>query len=119
MPALVPLDPTSPEDIERMWDLMTHHHVPTGEYTQVQFGLACPDHATGEFLAQYLAHSADFTAAVPCPRVSEDGREYWDLAVTSYGAGLSLAFLRQVCRTVRVASARFGCRVYAWERAAA
>ena len=102
-----------------MWDLMTHYHVPSGDQTQVQFWLACPDRATGEFVAQYLAHSADFTATVPRPRVSEGGREYWDLAVTSYKGGLSLAFLRQVCDTVLVASARFGCRVYAWGRTAA
>src|SRR2546421_8860890 len=30
----------------RMWDLMTHYHVPSGDQTQVQFWLACPDRAT-------------------------------------------------------------------------
>jgi hypothetical protein len=107
----------SAEDVNRVWDLITRAGIKPGRPHRVQFSIACPNRPTGEFLAQYLSHSAGFAPAPLHPLVSEDGEEYWDLEVVSFEGSLSLAFLLQVCSTVHAATTRFGCRLYAWGRA--
>jgi hypothetical protein len=110
-------DTGSPEDVNRLWDLMARNRTPPATPHRVQFSIACPTRAAGEFLVQYLEHSAGFRPAVLRAAVSEDGVEYWDLDISSYEGSLSLAFLRKVCSTVHAAAKRFGCRLYAWGRA--
>jgi hypothetical protein len=115
IPDNVEPDTASPEDVERMWDLITRRGAPPSVLHRVQFTLACPDGMTAQFLAQYLGRSADFTSTPASPRVSDDGHEYWSLEATSSEGPLSLNFLRQVCATVRTAAARLGCRVRAYQ----
>ena len=107
----------SPEDVNRLWELLTRRGIPPTSPHRVQFSIACPTCAIGEFLVQYLEHSANFGPAVLRAAVSEDAEEYWDLDITSYERSLSLAFLLTVCSTVHAATKRFGCRLYAWGRA--
>ena len=107
----------SPDDVNRLWHLMARRGIPPATPYRVQFSIACPTRALGEFLVQYLEHSAAFGPAVLQPAVSGDGEEYWDLDITSYEGALSRAFLLSVCSTVHAATARFGCRLYAWGKA--
>jgi hypothetical protein len=107
----------SPEDVNRMWDLISRHNLPASQPYRVEFSISCPTRTAGEFLAQYLERSLGFCPAAPQPAVSPDSKEYWDLNVTSSEGSPSLAFLRQVCNPVFEATRRFGCHLYGWGKA--
>ena len=111
--AMMP-EPGSPDEVNRLWDLMCKGGPPPSTPHRIQFSLACLSRATADFIAQYLEHSAEFTSTPPRPSVSDEGREYWDLEVISREEPLSLPFLQQTCATVRAAAVSFGCRLYTW-----
>ena len=116
---MVPDNPVigSPEDVNRLWDLISRRGTPPSKSHRLQFSIACPTRAAGEFLVQYLTHSNGFVGAALKPAVSEDGQEYWDLQIDSYEGSLALGFLQRACSIVRLATTRFACRLYAWGKA--
>src|SRR5262245_31168844 len=95
-------EPGSPDDVDRIWDMTCRGGgAPPPAPHRVQFSLVCPSRATADYLAQYLARSAEFTCSPVRPGVSGGGAEYWGLEVVSPEGPLSLSFLRDACATVR------------------
>ena len=104
----------SPEDVEYIWNLMSKRGALPGTLHRLEYSISCPDRATAAFVAQYLDHLAGFSCGPPRPSVTHDGHEYWDLQLVSGEGHLSLAFLRESTATVRAATRKFGCHLYAW-----